>query len=244
MTDERFIRLFWAAVFLVTVLVIATAAAVQSEETPWYPLGEAGLALADLSPQLLLDGDAVADPGMSLVNCNADPECVNGTDRDYRIVGLPDLSAGDSGTYSLTFAHNGAGYTYYWPSRTQTPVSTVNRVSYQVTQNPLELFTGATQPSASLTISGLSADPTGSTVTFSMWTQSGTLALDGVSASVDGVEALSDGTYELTVTHDWLVAETADSGSYYARFTVTLPGGGIMIAPPAPNRLGVRIYAP
>lgn len=229
---------------VICVMICASAARVSAEETPWYRFGTPGLVLADLSPQLLLDGDALPDPGMVLADCSSDPDCVNGGATDYRITGLPDLDLGDSGTYSLVWSYNGVSYTYYWPSRTSTPVATINRVSVQITQNPVKLGPGATEPAAGLTIYGLNADPTGSVVTFSMWDQSGTKVLDGVSATVVGTEALIDGTYSLTVVHNWLASETASVGSYYARFNITLPGGGVMIQPPERNRLGVEIYAP
>lgn len=210
----------------------------SAEKTSLFPLGASGLVKADLTFQLY-QGDLsteVADPGVVLVEDT-------GTGW-YQWTNLPDVATGDD-QYHFRWTYVTTGYsgTHTWPLETRTPQAIVNRLSYSVTQNPLELFAGATVPSISLTIKGLAADPTGATATFTLWTNMGTATLTAVAATVSDIDQLADGTWEAVVTHEWTTVETAAlSGTYYGRFTVTLPGGGVLVSPPAPSRMQVRVY--
>lgn len=217
---------------------VACPGASGAEETSPFPLGASGLAKGEVTFQLYL-GDLtteVADPGVVLVE-----DAGTGW---YQWTDLPDVAAGgDQYHFRWVYAVTGYSGTHTWPLETRTPQAIVNRVSVQVTQNPLEIAAGATVPSVSSTIRGLAADPTGGSVAFTLWSSAGVAVLSAVSATLSDIDQLSDGTWEATVTHDWTTVETAAlDGVYYGRFTVTLPGGGVLIAPPAPGRLQVRVW--
>lgn len=221
------------AVLTRTLLLALIALPTLAEETPLIPLGVSGVVKADLALQLYQDGDEIADPGIVLT------EKANG--RDYIFTGLPDVEAGDGTVYCLVFEFQGIGYSYPWPTETRTPQAVVNRLTTHIARNPLELAAGATIPSASLAIHGLSSDPSGAAATMTL-TQDGEAILDAVAATVTGEQA-SDGTWSATVTHDWTIAETAAlEGSYSARFTVVFPGGAVLIEPRAPNIYQVVVY--
>lgn len=226
------VRVVGILAFLLSFLIVMSLGA---EETPVFRLGVGGVVKGDLSVQLYEDGAPIADPGITLSGM--------ANNLDYQFSDLPDVEAGETTIYSWVWEYNNVGYSYTWPAQTRTPQSVINRVSYQIQTNPLEIAAGATLPSASVRVTGLSSDPTGGSVTFTLTTSAGTAILTGVTASLSDIDQDTSGAWEVTLTHPWLTSETSTlSGVYYGRFTLTLPGGGVMIAPPAPGRLQVRVF--
>jgi hypothetical protein len=227
---------FLVGMSLVLLLHSCTTPA-YAEDSDAFPLGATGVAKGDLTTLQLYQGDItnpVADPGIVLAEDSG----------WYQWTSLPDVEAGGT-QYLLVweYATTGYGGSYTWPVTTRTPQSIVNRISVQVSQNPLKIVSGATIPSASTRIKGLAADPTGSTVTFTLWTSAHVVTLSNVSATLSDIDQLADGTWEADVTHDWTIGETgALSGWYYGKFTLTLPGGGVLIAPVESSGLQVRVF--
>jgi hypothetical protein len=137
---------------------------------------------------------------------------------------------------------DGVPFQYVWPRGTITPQSTSAVVSYSV-PSIVVIAAGDTLPTADVTVSGLSSDPTAATVTFNLWAINGTLILDDVAAVLVDATAQANGTWRATFRHNWTALETSSlSGNYYGRFTVTFAAGGVMTIPPAPNSLQVRVH--
>lgn len=223
-----------------TLLVSSCSSPLTAEESGAFPLGDTGLAKGDITFQLYQGGlsSPVADPGITLSESSELPGWYTWED-------LPDVEAGATQYLLLwEYATTGYGGHYVWPLETRTPQAIINRVSFSVTQNPLDIGAGATIPSVSTLVTGLAADPTGGSATFTLWNAAtNAVVLSAVPATLADIDQLADGTWEVSLTHDWLAAETSSlSGSYYGRFTLTLPGGGVLIVPPAPGRLQVRVY--
>lgn len=234
MLAEQRVRVLVAGL-LAFLAAFVCAMSLSAEESPVFRLGASGILKSALTPQLYLNGTPTSDPGVVLT------EMANGL--DYRFTALPNVTAGSTDVYSWVWEYNDVGYSYTWPAQTRTPQAVINRVSYQVQTNPLEIAAGATLPSASVLVTGLSSDPTGGTATFTLSASSGTSVITAAAASLSDIDQDAAGAWEVTLTHDWTTVETGSlSGTYYGRFTLTLPGGGVMVAPPAPGRLQVRVF--
>ena len=89
-----------------------------------------------------------------------------------------------------------------------------------------------TLPDLQLDVTGLSSNPTGSTVKFSMWCGGSTTAtVDAATAAISNIELVGT-TYSATLIYDWIAADTATAGSCLGRFHLTLAGGDTMTLPP------------
>jgi hypothetical protein len=210
----------------------------MSEVFPWSP-GVAGLIKADVSLLLTLNGVEVSAAAVTLVEI--------GSDGDYEFRNLPDATGSD--IYWLRVEYLGQRQVYRWPVETRQPQAVVFRQVFKPLPAVLQLGTGDTALPVQLEIEGLAADPTGSTVTFSMRKQSGGAAVideadAGNPISVDTVTdpVTSEVTYTATVSYAWTTEDTATAGHYHGWFTLVYPGGGIMTAPPD-KRIEIRIYA-
>lgn len=223
-------------------LLIAAALALAlpaAGESLILPVGVGGLLKADFTLALY----ACTSAGCVLDDASAVTVTEQANARDYLIAGLPDAEAGSGTWYELTAEPNGVPVRYAWPIQTRTPQSTSAVVSYRVPAT-VEIRAGDTLPAPELAVAGLAADPTGSTVTFSLWRSNGSLAIDAAAATLVDSDAQADGTWTATFAHAWSGVTTATlaDGSYYGRFVVTFSGGGVMTLPPAPGRLVVRVH--
>ena len=97
---------------------------------------------------------------------------------------------------------------------------------------------GATVPIIGLNVTGCDTDPTAKTATFYMRTdadvragKTGTPVVDGGVAVISDVEAQADGTYNFTITYQWVAADVATVGCYGGEFKVTLSASRLLILP-------------
>lgn len=222
---------------LVVALLAASPVAAEESDLFQLPAAETGAVKGDFTAQLYLNSisNPVADPGITLMEDAG----------WYQWANLPDVEAGLTDQYYLTFTHTATGLwgSYVWPSKTRTPQAVVNRVAVEIARNPLEIVAGTTLPSAEVTVYGLSSDPTGAAVVFDLVDDDGVVVIDDAAASVVDSDMASDGTWSATLRHDWTGGETtALHGSYYARFWITFAGGGVMAQPTAPNRYQVVVF--
>lgn len=209
----------------------------MSEVFPWSP-GIPGLVKANVSLLMTLDGAPTSTGDVTLVEI--------GSDGDYEFRGLPDATG--SQVYWLRVEYLGQRQVYRWPVETRQPQSIVFRARFSPLPTILQVGTGDTALPAQLEIEGLASDPTGSAVTFSMRKESGGDAvIDGSAATLVDVETVTDPvtsevTYTAIVSYQFTALNTANAGRYHGWFTLVLPGGGIMTAPPD-KKIEVRIYA-
>jgi hypothetical protein len=124
---------------------------------------------------------------------------------------------------------------------TITPTTTSAVLAYPIPQE-IQVVAGTTLPVARLPVSGFSANPSGSAVTFDLFDDTGAVVLDDVAAAVSGIVAQTDGTWRFELQHAWTALETTSLNGYYTgRFNVTLPGGDTIGLPQSPLILRVRI---
>ena len=220
-------------------LLLAAMAPLAAAESLILPVGTTGLVKADFALVLY----ECTSAGCSVADSSAVTVTEQANARDYLIAALPDPEAGSGTWYELTASVDGTPVRYAYPIQTRTPQSTSAVVSYRVPAT-VEIAAGDTLPAPEVSVAGLAADPSGSTVTFSLWRSNGSLAIDAAPATLVDSDAQANGTWTATFQHDWTVVETAalSDGSYYGRFQVTFSGGGVMTLPPAPGRLVVRVH--
>jgi hypothetical protein len=175
------------------------------------------------------EGDAsdtpadIADPGITVTE--------NGATGDYVFDALPDLAAGEDYIWTLTVeSPNGEIWWYKWPRRTSTPQAIAWEFQYGVVAGSNVLAVGDTTPDLQVDVTGLSSDPTASTVTWSMWCD-GTLTIDGAAGAVSNITATGS-TFSATLTYDWVAANTATAGNCEGRFKVVFAGGDVASLPP------------
>jgi hypothetical protein len=218
-----------------TALLLLLPAPAEGEQWEAVALGTPGLTLGALTAIYTTDGAAEALPGtVALV------EHGSGV---YSVTGLPDVAAGAGTVHSLTLIYAGASHVYTWPLSTRTPTQVSEPLFYQLPSGTVELAVGATGPDPSLTVRRLAADPTGATVSFNLYSRSGQSRTLAGTATLDSVEAASDGTWTAGLLYSWAAADTATAcAGCYGRFTLTLPAGEVLILPPAPQSLRVTIY--
>lgn len=221
---------------LLSLLLLASV--VGAEEVTWTTGGEAGLTQGAVNPVLYEDGAPIAIPGsVSLV--------AQAGDRDYTWTGLPDAVAGSGTLYTLAWdTPGGLIYAYAWPRSTITPQSIVWAQAFAVSVQPLVLGVGDTLPVVQLTVSGLAADPTGATVTFSMGSPGVANKISGAAATLSDIDFdATSSTWSATAEYAWSGTNTDTAGSYRGWFSVTFSGGGVMTWPPD-RSLGLQIVSP
>lgn len=231
---------------LIAAVITLLLAPLVLAEHYWLPLGVTGLVKADLALELrectgpvdaLADCPTISDAAVTVT------EAATG---HYLVAPLPDAVAGSLTSYVLLGTADSVPFQYVWPRGTITPQSTSSVVSYSIPAITI-LAAGDTLPAVDVTVSGLSSDPTGATITFNLWAINGTLILDDVPATLVDSTAQVGGTWRATFRHNWTELETSGlattkTENYYGRFTVTFAAGGVMTIPPAPNSLQVRVH--
>lgn len=223
---------------LVALAFVVAALPVAAEEFIW-PAGASGIVKGDLAMTLYQDGAPIADPGITVA------EQANG--RDYLIAGAPDAAAGSSTDYCLTWAYDGFNLAYCWPQATRTPQAVVWRADWRAIPDRLEMSAGDLAIPAQLRVRGLSSDPTGSAVTFSMRKASGGVAVvNAEAATIADIDLETDPvtgeeTWTALLTYQWQDGDTDTAGDFRGWFVVTFPGALPFTFPPSRN-LVVRIY--
>lgn len=211
--------------FLVAAVLAVLAVLPAGAEVWDLTLGTTGWVKADLAILWIVDGVETADPGITVAEI--------GTSGAYTIDGMPDAVAGATTRYMLSVQDPlGRWFEWRYPARTRTPQAIAWEFSYGVVAGTNELSVDDTLPDLQLDVTGLSSNPTGSTVKFSMWCGGSTTAtVDAATAAISNIELVGT-TYSATLIYDWIAADTATAGSCLGRFHLTLAGGDTMTLPP------------
>lgn len=224
------------AALTLAALSLLYAAPVAAESFVWAA-GTSGLVKADLDLTLFRvagDGgtfDNIADPGITVTE---DPAASG----FYVIDELPDADADADYVWTLAFTDpDGRSFTYTWPARTRQPQSLVWAQTYQIVPSTATLSVGDTLPSLQMTVTGLSSDPTGASVAFSMFKQSGAIVIDSAAASLSNISSVEDEdtgvvSWSCVLTYEWAADDIDTAGTFYGRFRITFAGGDILTAPP------------
>lgn len=173
------------------------------------------LVLGDLSLQLYQNGAPIADPGVTLT------EQTNG--REYTLDNLPDVAAGSGDRLHAAWEVDGVRYGYSWPLETRTPQALVFTSTVRPIPGQLRVAVGDTLPVPSVRVVGLSSDPTGSSVTFSMSQGSGPPKVNAQPAVVSDVDQAVGGSWEMTLKYNWSPTDTDTAENYRGWFVVTFP---------------------
>jgi hypothetical protein len=236
----------WVHALLAAALLATAAPRMEAESCHW-PLGVAGVTLGDLADLQLYDltttpATALADPGVTLTALD--------TGIDYEIGGLPDAEPGTGEHYALDVSYLGTRFVCTWPTIAQTvqPQAVSFQIGFVPSARLLELAAGDLIPFAEGSAVGLTSDPTGAGVTFSLVDSAGVAVLDDVSAELASSDSYvgHDGAtrWRALLRYRW-TAEDADlePGDYTYSFRITFPGSPPrpMTIPP-PRSWPARIY--
>lgn len=196
---------------------------------------EDGLVKANWSLEYLEDGVVTADPGITVTQI--------GSDGTYTIAGLPDHAAATDPLRTLiAVSPGGTICAAQWPGSPPRVGQVVEwRPTYSL-DSGRTIAVGDAAVDIALTVSGLSADPTGSVVEFSMWCR-GTLVVDGAAGSIVGgsVTEATDGTWQAQLLFDTQPADVATAAKdCIAKFQLD-PGGSNQITLPPGNTLKIDI---
>lgn len=226
-------------------LALALADPASAESFRWYA-GTTGLVKGDLADLTLLDtstapATVLADPGITVAPIASAP-------RWYEIAVLPDAEPGSGDSYALAFRYAGIPYAVEWPEIVQTvqPQSVSHQVGYVRPRDP-ELAVGDLLPFAEATVAGLTSDPTGAAVTFTMVDSSGSVALNSVTGELADATAYlgTDGEtrWRALLRYRWAAGDTDDAGDYTYSFRITFPGTPPRpLTIPPPRQWPLRIY--
>jgi len=232
----------WAAALLVALL----AAPAGAESFRWYA-GVEGLALGDLDDLTLLDTSTttptvLADPGITLTPIASAPLW-------YTFSALPDAEPGSGDSYALAFRHQGIPYSVEWPLVAQSlqPQAVSFQLGFMPIAGRLELGAGDLLPFAEANVSGLTSDPTGATVTFTLVDSAGAEVLDGVAAELASASSYlgTDGAirWRALLRYRWAAGDTDDAGEYTYSFRIVFPGSPPRpLTIPPPRTWNARIY--
>jgi hypothetical protein len=109
----------------------------------------------------------------------------------------------------------------------------------------LRIVAGDSLPVPELWVYGIEADPTGATATFSLLDLSDVEEIEDEAAAVDGIASYTEygaTRWKLRLRYAWASADTAIlEGSYYGRFTVTLPASAGVFSAPADRRFTIEV---
>jgi hypothetical protein len=167
----------------------------------------------------------------------------------YELAGLPDAAPGSGEAYALSFVRLGVPYAAEWPLVAQTvqPQAVSHQTGFVPTASQLELAAGDLLPFAEATVVGLTSDPTGATVTFTMRGSSGTAVIDAVAAELaDATPYVGhDGEtrWRALLRYRWASGDTDVADDYQYSFRITFPGSPPRpLTIPPPRSWPARIY--
>lgn len=203
------------------------AAPLPAEESWDCTFPDAGLTLGDVEITYLVNDAETADPGATLTEVST----ANGY-TTYVIAGFP--SASEATTYSVTVTPSGDnGFCKHtWHGAVASRL--VYNPTFDLAPGIGDLHVGDSLPWLDLTVSGLASDPTGATVTATIYRlPSGVVTAladepaEVVSGSVETYAAPPTGAtaYRATFRYRWAATDTTTlgAGQFFVRFTVTLP---------------------
>lgn len=221
---------------LAVLALIALACPSAAEECEWFP-GIAGIVKADLDGLLLADTStspptALADPGITLTAWGA------GGLR-YELAALPDAAPGSGDSYLLTFEYLGVPYGCSWPFVAQSlqPQAVSHLIAFAPSARLLEMAVGDLLPFAEARVSGLTSDPTGAAITFSLVDSAGGAVIDAAVAELADAAPYAgfdqNGNpatlWRALLRYRWAAGDTDLAGDYTYSFRITFPG-----SPPRP----------
>lgn len=193
---------------------------------------DAGLVVGDVAIVYKIDGDETADPGATLTEGTT----ANGW-TSYQVGGFPSAESvgGTFHRYSVEILAPIGNPTcaHYWPTDQPPEARLVYNPSFDLAPGIGDLHVGDTLPWLDLSVSGLAANPTGATVTATLYRlPSGVVTAladetaEVVTGSVVSYQAPPTGAtaWRAIFRYRWSALDTTTlgAGQYYARFTVTL----------------------
>jgi hypothetical protein len=226
--------------------LLLAAAPAAAERVRWYA-GEAGLVIGDLGELTLADTSTSPPTPLSTAAVTLTAWGTSGL--WYELAGLPDAAAGSGDSYALSFERLGAVYAAEWPLVAQSlqPQAVSHQVGFVPTAARLELAAGDLLPFAEATVVGLTSDPTGAAVTFTLLDSTGTAAIDAAAAELADATSYvgHDGAtrWRALLRYRWATGDTDDAGDYTYSFRITFPGSPPRpLTIPPPRSWPARIY--
>ena len=217
----------------VSAALLLAAAPLAAAESWSCLFADAGLEVGDVAIVYKVDGVETADPGATMTEGTT----ANGW-TSYELAGFPDAvsSGGTFHRYSVEILAPTGNPTcaHYWPTDPPPEARLVYNPAFDLPPGVGDLHVGDTLPWLDLAVTGLAADPTGSTVTATIYrlpsgivTALAAEPAEVVSGSVSSYQAppTSATAWRAVFRYRWTATDTTTlgAGQYFVRFTVTLP---------------------
>lgn len=188
---------------------------------------DSGLAIGDVAVTYLVDGVETADPGATLTEVST----ANGY-TTYTVGGFPDASEATGYSVTVTPPAGNGWCNHAWRGTIASRL--IYNPTFDLPPGMGDLHVGDSLPWLDLTVSGLAADPTGSTVTVTLYRLPSGIATamadeeaEVVTDSAESYHVPPSGAtaWRAVLRYRWTSTDTATlgAGQYFVRFTVVLP---------------------
>lgn len=202
-------------------LLVATAARAEEKVCEFT---RSGLGKANFEIRYYVNGTATADPGITITAKSCGTSWC-----EYLVAGLPDAAAGSSTSYHVSIEDPVAQVLcpHSWPFSTRTPQAVVWNPVYQLAPGSGNVRAGDTQPDVELTLSGLPADPTGGSVTFTLYRPNMTVPVAAARAVSSLTRSGATATVDMAAAHEYSTNDRvtiagATPATYNGTHTITV----------------------